>query len=580
MNILVYAGRGTSDLCVRLTLSSLHSLLGPSYDIRSITSDILKTEPWETNCALLVIPGGRDLPYCEDLDAGLVKRIQRYVRGEGGAYLGICAGAYWAGRRVEFGLGGPLEIVGPRALGFFPGTSVGPVGSSFVYDSHSGATVQSLKCADGTHSKVYCNGGCYFEADGGNGEGLDVLASYPDSRMAVISLKCGAGRVVLSGAHVEFDAGSLKPLESELPFALGELIDNDQERLALWRTILSSLGLLVPTEKILMDTPTPLRLYRFPEKLAKSMFDEIIPKYETPYSPTSAFIPEGDEASPDMSFDPANFYTLLKECPLGRPMIYAERLPSTQTLLLTQPNLANLPDGAICLAGDQLAGKGRGANSWLSSSGCLQFTLVKDHRKDAGSLSIMQYLVATAFCNGMDPEGSLDIRIKWPNDIYARAKGEKVYRKAGGILVNSVTQGDHFRLLIGFGINVHSTPWTICLNDILQSHALPLLTKETVLVRFLRTFDQLYARMSALSGQFPLPLYYKYWLHSGQIVVLAEEQIKARVEGIDGDGYLVVAPLVEGLHTMVYEGGDYQYRGACWTDAWRAGGPFESSGSD
>lgn len=42
-----------------------------------------------------VIPGGRDLPYCRDLNGYINDRIIRYVK-EGGVYMGICAGAYYA----------------------------------------------------------------------------------------------------------------------------------------------------------------------------------------------------------------------------------------------------------------------------------------------------------------------------------------------------------------------------------------------------------------------------------------------------------------------------------------------------
>jgi glutamine amidotransferase-like uncharacterized protein len=51
-------------------------------------------------------------------------RLVEYVRA-GGAYLGLCAGAYYACSRVEFEPGGPLEVVGNRELGFFPGVAAG-----------------------------------------------------------------------------------------------------------------------------------------------------------------------------------------------------------------------------------------------------------------------------------------------------------------------------------------------------------------------------------------------------------------------------------------------------------------------
>lgn len=44
---------------------------------------------------------------------------------QGGSYLGLCAGAYYACARVEFEPGTPLEVVGDRELAFFPGIAQG-----------------------------------------------------------------------------------------------------------------------------------------------------------------------------------------------------------------------------------------------------------------------------------------------------------------------------------------------------------------------------------------------------------------------------------------------------------------------
>jgi glutamine amidotransferase-like uncharacterized protein len=44
---------------------------------------------------------------------------------QGGGYLGLCAGAYYACARVEFEPGTRLEVVGDRELAFFPGIAQG-----------------------------------------------------------------------------------------------------------------------------------------------------------------------------------------------------------------------------------------------------------------------------------------------------------------------------------------------------------------------------------------------------------------------------------------------------------------------
>ena len=101
MNVLIYNGNGTSPNSVKQTYNILKSLLGHAYDVMKVDATTLKNEPWEESCSLLVIPGGRDTPYCEDLKNEANDKIRQYVK-QGGNYLGLCAGAYYASREIEF----------------------------------------------------------------------------------------------------------------------------------------------------------------------------------------------------------------------------------------------------------------------------------------------------------------------------------------------------------------------------------------------------------------------------------------------------------------------------------------------
>ena len=86
MNVLVYDGPGASKKSLAYSLSTLKTLLLPHYTVQTITPKALATEPWAANCALLVLPGGRDLPYIDalaksnDLISGAAER-RRPFRG-------------------------------------------------------------------------------------------------------------------------------------------------------------------------------------------------------------------------------------------------------------------------------------------------------------------------------------------------------------------------------------------------------------------------------------------------------------------------------------------------------------------
>lgn len=115
--VLVYSGPGVSPLSLSHTVLTLSLLLLPHYTVQPVTAQLLSTEPWESNCALLVIPGGRDLPFVEELSmkTKVTRRIREYVQ-EGGRYLGICAGAYFGSKEVHFDIGGSMEVKGDREL--------------------------------------------------------------------------------------------------------------------------------------------------------------------------------------------------------------------------------------------------------------------------------------------------------------------------------------------------------------------------------------------------------------------------------------------------------------------------------
>lgn len=115
--VLVYSGPGVSPLSLSHTLLTLSSLLLPHYTVQPATPEVLSTQPWEPACALLIIPGGRDLPYVEAMSgrSGIARRIKEYVA-EGGKYLGICAGGYFGSKEVRFDEGGEMQVVGKREL--------------------------------------------------------------------------------------------------------------------------------------------------------------------------------------------------------------------------------------------------------------------------------------------------------------------------------------------------------------------------------------------------------------------------------------------------------------------------------
>eukprot|EP00200_Dunaliella_tertiolecta_P015990 CAMPEP_0202422564 /NCGR_PEP_ID=MMETSP1128-20130828/50922_1 /ASSEMBLY_ACC=CAM_ASM_000463 /TAXON_ID=3047 /ORGANISM="Dunaliella tertiolecta, Strain CCMP1320" /LENGTH=517 /DNA_ID=CAMNT_0049030627 /DNA_START=1489 /DNA_END=3043 /DNA_ORIENTATION=+ len=138
--VCVYNGPGAGMRSALSAQESLKRELLEDVEVSFLSSsELLSGSISPRTCALLVFPGGADLPYCRELNGKGNQIIQDYVS-SGGSYLGLCAGAYYACSRVEFEEGDPvLEVMGDRELGFFPGTAVGSAYKGFDYTSEAGA---------------------------------------------------------------------------------------------------------------------------------------------------------------------------------------------------------------------------------------------------------------------------------------------------------------------------------------------------------------------------------------------------------------------------------------------------------
>ncbi|KAE8217614.1 hypothetical protein CF319_g8338 [Tilletia indica] len=245
-NILVYDGPGVSNSALQHTLRSLRRLL-PAYDIQTAHARTLALEPWQNSTALFVLPGGRDLPYLASLKESFRHpalsilesrraddQIAKYVR-SGGAFLGICAGAYYSSSRCVFEPGTPMEVIGDRpAFQFFPGECVGTVYPGFVYESDAGARLIDLELSQNSEVNYglqsykcqYNGGGAFLQADSYTSKGVQVIARYSHSdpiletpassqkpkfagQAAAILCQVGSGKALLYGSHPEFPMSTM-----------------------------------------------------------------------------------------------------------------------------------------------------------------------------------------------------------------------------------------------------------------------------------------------------------------------------------------------------------------------------------
>ena len=508
-DVLVYNGDGVSPLTLAPTVQSLRAHLGHRHDVKYVGAKALINDPWPESTALLVITGGRDLAYLASLGGTACDRIAAYVRG-GGSYLGLCAGGYFGSARISFEPGTPLEVVGDRPLAFYRGTARGSVFPGFQYNSESGARAARIKIntdvlADSSISngeiRAYCNGGCTFETDADADAQQMPLAWYADDGAtgpAIVECRVGSGVAVLSGVHFELDSSHVAPAGFT---AAGDLDADARGRAALMAAVLRRLGLAPRAEADTDVTPTNLALVSRTPLAADALWARIsssgaatrdvtggVPdisyvideraaertesgKFPAASLPLRIFRASSLGDLDGASFDSALFFDLVQRARastarpgllsskrFGDHLLYGHVVASTQSLL--EKNFAlsqSLPDGVVCTATRQVAGRGRSGNAWVSPAGCLLFSVLARHARGE-TVAFVQYLMAMAVVEavrGADGYGDLPLYIKWPNDVYAREEGEggNALRKIGGVLVTSSFADGQFLLVIGTNLS-------------------------------------------------------------------------------------------------------------------------------
>lgn len=664
MNVLVYNGNGTTPGSVKHAVETLRHFLEPHYAVNTVNAKILKTEPWTSKTAALVFPGGADLPYVEECEP-VIYDIKRFIERGGlyigfcaGGYFGTSRVEFAQGDPL-------YEVVGDRKLKFFPGIARGPAFKGFKYNSEVGARAAKIKSANGINFETYFNGGPLFVdaakydtvkvlaefTEPTSVSGFDTFEG--ENSAAVILATVGKGRALLTGPHPEFIPRILeKSKDSHLaPDILKRLKENEPYRSDFVRYILTEAGLKCNNAEITDEPPclTPMFacsllnkrhvLKQFKENLfqissganssetkftiegesdefdvyqgfdsnykkAQSTLDDVDPQ-----EATKVFMfPNDDEKFPQKDYVPTfdiekYFDTLNPENEIGSILLYDEVVTSTSSLLNNNKKVLNaFPDNSVLHVGMvQVAGTGRGGNTWVNPVGVLASTavisapLVSPRTNRPVSIVFSQYLAILAYSKAilsyMPGFEDLPIRIKWPNDIYALSpeyyknnkiplvgKGvqtlapltdiEPAYLKISGLLVNTHFASQKFVALLGCGLNISVDGPTVSVDhliDILNEErkqlgleSLPHISVEILLAKYMNNLDIIMKQFINYGVSALLPEYYKLWLHTNQVVTLTDHNnAKAVIVGITEDYGLLVAKELEPGSNSQFTGKTY-----------------------
>ncbi len=149
-------------------------------------------------------------------------------------------------------------------------------------------------------------------------------------------------------------------------------------------------------------------------------------------------------------------------------MIFYDEVDSTMEVAIRKIQ-EGFESPFMIVAKQQTEGRGRGVNIWFSSHGGIYLTMVIPLEDEITNeiIAMIHYSSALAVASSLNDLFSIDVRIKWPNDIV------KSKKKIGGVLIEYITGAKNF-LLIGIGINAN-----IIVNDLpieLQKNTISLLS--------------------------------------------------------------------------------------------------------
>lgn len=237
--IYIYNDKGVSNESVTHTKDFFSAT---SYNVKYLDAKDLLKGTWTQDAALFVMPGGADRLYVTKLQGKGDEIIQKYVK-EGGSFLGICAGSYYASGFVEFDKGGPDEVVGKRDLKLINSYAIGPVLARYSYNSNKGARAAALVCKT-NKLNIFYNGGPYFKIPASNTT-AEVICTYSekDNLPAIVYSKYGKGKVLLSAVHFEYDPTKLNHADPDYHSIIDTLSDDNEHRIAFAHELLEKLGL-------------------------------------------------------------------------------------------------------------------------------------------------------------------------------------------------------------------------------------------------------------------------------------------------------------------------------------------------
>ena len=199
--------------------------------------------------------------------------------------------------------------------------------------------------------------------------------------------------------------------------------------------------------------------------------------------------------------EPALWANLLTTQRYGRGENRYEQVVNSTNTAAKQMALADAPDGSLCIAESQTAGKGRLGRVWSAPAGQgLWISMLLRPHLPPERAPLITFCAAMAMARAVRETAIIDVRIKWPNDLVADK------RKLCGILLESSMDPDSIEyVVVGTGLNVYKGAYppeldghAVAIEELVSD--VPPLRRE-ILVRYLAALEELVDRLEKFGFQ-------------------------------------------------------------------------------
>ncbi|GGV54744.1 biotin--[acetyl-CoA-carboxylase] ligase [Streptomyces griseoflavus] len=189
----------------------------------------------------------------------------------------------------------------------------------------------------------------------------------------------------------------------------------------------------------------------------------------------------------------------MREGALWSRVDVVQRTGSTNSDLVARALAGEVREGAVRVAEEQTAGRGRLDRQWSAParSGLFFSVLLTPREVPLDRWGWLPLLTGVAVATGLSRAAGVDTALKWPNDVLVTVGGAE--RKAGGILAEGAGEAG---VVVGVGINVS-----------LRADELPVVTagslalagavstdRDPLLRGMLRALEEWYGRWRAAGG--------------------------------------------------------------------------------